>query len=161
MVASFIDFTFIGELALILTAILQVLKSVKGIAGSKIPPLSAPIGVACGVLWYLVSGDLHNSHAFISVDWMNLYRGVSGGFLAAMSSTAGYEVQKNLPLPNILPTASEMRTSYIKEETQKQQLVVEAVQQGLEPEKAKDVLGLPQDTPPPNAELEKVQGDKL
>ena len=154
---SILDALLIGEFSLTITAIMQTLKSKKGIPGSMIPPLSGIVGVALSLLWYAVNGDLRDSSIWLHVDWPNMYRGVVNGVIASVAANTGYVVQKNLPGFNLLPSASELRRAALAEEEDKQNLVVDAVQKGVPPETAKEAIGVDQSDPPPNEQLETLQ----
>jgi len=149
---NFIDMAFVGEVAIATTAVLQLLKSVKGIPGSKIPPLSGPVGALLALLWMLAIGEVYHESAW---DWANIYKAVVCGFIAATVATASYEVQKNIPLPNILPTAEELRAAALKETLVKKEMVESAVDEGVPIEQAKEILDVDADEPP-QTEEEKV-----
>lgn len=149
---TFIDLAFVGQVAIATTACLQILKSIKGIPGSKIPPLSGPVGAVIALLWMFAIGDAHHNGTF---DWANIYKAVMCGIIAATVATASYEVQKNIPLPNLLPTATELRKAAMDEMIEKKELVEDATKEGVDVDTAKEVLGVAEDEPPPTEETDK------
>jgi hypothetical protein len=155
---AILDASLVAEIAGITTSVLQVIKSHPKIRGSFIPYLGGIIGVAIGVLWYIVSGDVIAKGAALGVDWQNIYRGLFNGVAGAVVAQGGYNIQKAIPLPNILPTSTEMDESKLKEEVRKHELVVEATQKGVDPKDAKKAVGLDPESDPPSVEtLEQMQ----
>jgi hypothetical protein len=88
---------------------------------------------------------------------MNAYRAFCNGVVAVTTAAAGYVAQKAAPFPNLLPTTTEINAQKIKDEVTRQEMVVEAVKKGVEPETAKDKVGLDENDPPPTEVLEQIQ----
>ena len=151
---SILDLTLIGELALIVSVVTQAVKSHPKVRGSDIVWWSGPIGIFCALLWYLVVGKLTSGEYIIN--FKELYRATANGIVGAVGASAGYNLQKSLPFPNLLPTATEIDKQNLKEEAVKQTMVVGAVVQGVEPETAKDVVGLDENDPPPETALDAI-----
>lgn len=154
-----VSFEFIALLALVVASVTQISKYHPKITGVVAPYVSVGAGVILSFLWFLVKGDLLSKGAPLGIDWMNAFRAFCNGVVAVTTAAAGYIAQKAAPIPNLLPTATEIDASKIKDEVARQQLVVEAVQKGMEPEDAKETMGLKQDDPPPEDELEQIQPD--
>jgi hypothetical protein len=152
-----LDPALIAEIAGITTAILQSIKSHPKVRGSSIPYLGGFVGVAVGFVWYVVSGDLLSEGGIWGIDWQNSYRGILNGVAGSVVAQGGYNLQKALPIPNLLPSANEMDEKAIQEEVTKQTLVVDAAQSGVDPKKAKEAVGLTHEEPPPVAELKEIQ----
>jgi hypothetical protein len=152
---SILDFTLIGELALVVTVLTQAIKSHPKVRGSDIVWWAGPIGIVVSLLWYLALGKLTSGPHWINP--MECYRAVANGLVGAVGASAGYNVQKMLPIPNILPTVTEIDEQNIKEEVARQEHVVDAVVDGVEPDKAKEVVGLEKNEPPPVENLEEIQ----
>lgn len=148
-----LDLTLIGEMTAIVTTTMQAIKSHPKVKGSVIPYLSGGVGVVCGLGWFLVTGELESPDSILHVDWADTFRGIFNGVAGAVSANAGYNIQKFLPIPNILPTAGEMDAAKIKEELATKELVVEAVKEGIPPEDAKESIGLEPEDPPPTSEV--------
>lgn len=153
---SIFDPSLVGELAALVTTSMQTIKSHHKIKGSIIPWLSGIVGAGAGLGWYLVSGQIDDGNGLLGVDWENIFRGTANGIAGAVAANGAYNIQKFLPIPNVLPTAQELDQSKLKEEVATQQVVVEAVSQGVPPEVAKEAVGLEPDDPPPNEVLEEV-----
>lgn len=110
-----IDWQLVGELTVVIIAIMQLIKSHPATNGSDIPWLSGLVGIVVAVGWFAVHGTIyHNAH----VDWIDLYRAVVMGAVAATFGIAAYNTQKALPIPNILPTSSEMSNQKVAEDVQ-------------------------------------------
>lgn len=152
-----ISFEFIALLALVVTAITQTIKSHPKITGQNTTYVSAFIGVLMSYLWYAAKGDFVNHSAWHNVDWMNIYRAFANGIVATTTAWVGYNAQKAAPIPNLLPTATEINQKRLDEQVEKQQSVVEAVVQGVEPDVAKETVGLKTTDPPPNDVLEAMK----
>lgn len=112
---SILDPILIGELGFVIVAIMQLIKSHPKMRGSDIPWLSGVVGALLSLLWFLVAGDLYHG----AMDWMNLYRSIAIGVVAAVASIIGYNVQKALPTPNILPTSNELTEQKLEEDMTK------------------------------------------
>jgi hypothetical protein len=154
-VPSILDLTLIGELAVLVGVITQALKSHPKVRGSDIVWWVGPIGIIVSLLWYLVVGKLISGPYFFN--FIELFRACANGVVGAVGASVGYNIQKFSPIPNILPTATEIDAQNLKEESRKQQMVVTAVAtSGVKPETAKDVVGLDKNDPPPEAALDAV-----
>lgn len=110
---SILDPVLIGELGFLITAIMQLMKSHPQMKGSSVPWLSGIVGVVACLLWYLSNGELIVTH---SIDWIHLYQGFANGVVSAVASIIGYNVQKALPTPNILPTSQELAEQRLQED---------------------------------------------
>lgn len=154
---AILDVVLIAEFTAIITAGMQAIKSHPKVQGSMIPWLSGVAGLGVGVGWYLVNGELVSSDSFLGVDWADMYRGVFNGVAGAVSANAGYNIQKILPIPNVLPTASEMDAQKLKEEVKTQDMIVDAVEAGVPPDRAKEKIGLDQNDPPPEEQLDAIE----
>src|SRR5687768_15947568 len=151
---SILDLTLVGELALLTSVLTQAIKSHPKVRGSDIVWWSGPIGILAALIWYLVVGKLTSGDYFIN--FKEAYRASANGIVGAIGASAGYNLQKALPFPNLLPTASEIDAQNLKEEATKQTMVVKAVATGVEPDSAKEVVGLDENDPPPDELLEAV-----
>ena len=152
---SILDLTLIGELAMLVAVITQAVKSHPKVRGSDIVWWVGPIGIVTSLLWYLVTGKLFGGPHH--VDFMQVYRACANGLVGAIGASVGYNIQKYAPIPNILPTATEIDAQNLKEETAKQKMVVSAVAEaGVKPDTAKDVVGLDKNDPPPEQVLEEI-----
>lgn len=152
---SILDLTLIGELAVLVGVVTQALKSHPKVRGSDIVWWVGPIGIIVSLLWFLVLGKLF-SGPYV-VDFMELYRAIANGLVGAIGASVGYNIQKLAPIPNVLPTATEIDAQNLKEEAIKQQMVVSAVvTSGVKPDTAKDVVGLDKNDPPPEEVLDAV-----
>lgn len=152
---SILDLTLVGELAILVGVVTQALKSHPKVRGSDIVWWVGPIGVVISLLWYLVVGKLDGGPYHIN--FMELFRAVANGLVGAIGASVGYNIQKFAPIPNILPTATEIDKQNLKEEALKQEMVVAAVAKaGVKPDTAKDVVGLDKNDPPPEAVLEEI-----
>jgi hypothetical protein len=152
-----ISFEFIALLALVVASVTQISKYHPKITGNLAPYVSVFFGLVLSFGWFLVKGDLRSSHAPLHVDWMNAYRAFCNGVVAVTTAAAGYVAQKAAPFPNLLPTTTEINAQKIKDEVTRQEMVVEAVKKGVEPETAKDKVGLDENDPPPTEVLEQIQ----
>ena len=146
--SSILDPTLIAELAAVTTASMQTLKSHPKIKGSMIPWISGVFGASAGVAWYLVSGKIDDGHGFFNVDWANIFRGVFNGVAGSVSANGAFNIQKFLPLPNVLPTAAELDHSALKEEVITTAVVEDAVAKGVDVDTAKEAVGRSPDDPP-------------
>lgn len=146
---NILNFEFVALLALVIASITQIAKYHPRVTGAFAPFITVASGILLAFLWYLVKGDLLAKGAVLGIDWMNVYRAFSNGVVAITTATAGYVAQKAAPIPSLLPSTTEINASNIKEEVAKQELVVAAIEEGLEVEVAKDIVGLGADDPPP------------
>lgn len=144
---SILDATLIGELSLLVAVVTQAIKSHPKVRGSDIVWWTGPIGIAVALLWYLTVGKLISGEYYIN--FKETFRAFANGIVGAVGASAGYNLQKALPFPNILPTASEIDAQNVKEEALKQQVVIGGVISGVKPETAKEVVGLDEQDPPP------------
>lgn len=152
---SILDLTLIGELALLVSVTTQAIKSHPKVRGSDIVWWVGPIGIVTSLLWYLVIGKLIGGKYYI--DFTEAYRAIANGLVGAVGASVGYNIQKLAPIPNVLPTATEIDAQNLKEESIKQQMVVTAVAtSGVKPDTAKDVVGLDKNDPPPESLLDAV-----
>ncbi len=147
---AILDPTLIGEISVIVSSSAQWLKANHKIKGSAIPFLSGIFGAIIGVGWNLVSGDIYDG----AMDWAEVFKGAFNGLAAAVGANGAFNLQKILPIPNVFPTSSEIDTSKMKEQSEATALVVEGVKSGVEPDVAKEIVGLEPSDPPPNVELE-------
>lgn len=154
-----ISFEFIALLALVVASVTQIAKYHPKVTGVLAPYISVLAGLVLSYTWFLVKGDLYNKGGWLHVDWMNVYRAFCNGAVAITTAAAGYVAQKAAPFPNLLPTTTEINQQKIKDEVSRQQLVVEAVKKGVEPDKAKDTVGLSEQDPPPEEKLEEIKPD--
>jgi hypothetical protein len=120
-----IDWTIVGELSFVVLALMQLVKSRTGdksVRGSAIPWLSGIVAVACSLLWFLVNGQLVNIHDihWAGLNWVNVYRAIAMGAIAAVGSIAMYNAQKAMPIPNLLPTTNEMAQQHLAENVSQQ-----------------------------------------
>jgi hypothetical protein len=152
-----VNFEFVALLALVVTAVTQTIKRHPKITGNQIPYLSAMIGIIMSYLWYFTKNDFYSKNAWLHVDWMDIYRAFCNGIVATTTAWIGYQAQKAAPFPNMLPTSTELSTGELKEEVIKHAAVVDAVEQGIDPSKAKKTMGMDQSDPPPNEVLEAIQ----
>lgn len=152
-----LDFEFLALLALLVAAITQTVKRHPKINNNNVTYVSAVVGILMSYLWYAAKGDFASSRAWLGVDWMNVYRAFSNGIVATTTAWIGYNAQKAAPIPNLLPTVEEMDEKRLQHEVTKTHNVVEAVSKGVEPDKAKNLVGLDENDPPPNEELEKIK----
>lgn len=113
---TIVDLVLVGELALFIASLMQILKSHPKMPGSVVPYLSGVLGVVACLLWFTVNGELFRDN---SINWIDLYRGVAIGIVAAVTSIMGYNLQKALPTPNLLPTSSELAQQRMKESVEK------------------------------------------
>lgn len=147
------DTNLIGEMAAAVTTTMQAAKGHPKVRGSAIPLLSVAAGVIFCVCWFLVTGDLDSTIAPLHVEWSNIYKAVFDGVAAAVIANAGFNIQKYLPIPNILPTAQQIDENAMKEAVHKTELVTQGVSQGVSPEDAKKIVGLDPTTDPPSDRL--------
>jgi len=152
-----LDFEVIGTLAVLLISVTQILKYHAKFNAKITPFFTGGLGIVLSLLWYLVNGRLETHHAPLRVDWINLYQACASACVAVTTAAAGFLAQKMAPIPNLLPTSSEINQGKLDSVLQKQQSVVDAVEKGMEPQVAKDIVGLPKDEPPPNEILEEIQ----
>lgn len=152
-----LSFEFMALLAIVITGTVQTAKHSSRVHGSVAPYLSVIVGVVLSYLWFLVSGDLHNKDAHWNIDWQNMYRAFANGIGASTSATIAYQAQKAVPIPNLLPTATEIDESKLKEQVAKQKQIVAAVAEGLDPRTAKETVGLETSDPPPQPVLEEIK----
>lgn len=153
---AILDPVLIAEFAAIIATGMQAVKSHPKVKGSMIPWLSGIAGAGVGLGWYLVSGELKSPDALLHIDWADVYRGVFNGVAGAVTANTGYNIQKILPIPNVLPTASELDQQTLKETVKTQEMVVQAVAEGVPPKDAKEDVGLAPTDPPPLTSLETV-----
>jgi len=151
---SILDLTLIGELAVLVGVVTQALKSHPKVRGSDIVWWVGPIGIVVSLLWYLSIGRLTSGSGYVNFE--ELYRSIANGIVGAIGASVGYNIQKLAPIPNVLPTATEIDAQNLKEEAVKQQMVVGAASAGVKAETAKDVVGLDTNDPPPETILEAV-----
>lgn len=128
---------------------MQAVKAHPKIRGSQIPYISAIVGICIGVGWYLVSGGIDDGSGFLGVDWANIFRGLFNGVAGAVSANGAFNLQKILPIPNILPTSGEMNESALRETVTSVEQVKEAAKEGVPIPDAKDAVGLDENDPPP------------
>lgn len=107
-----VDLVLVGELAMVVTALMQIVKSHPRMPGSAVPYISGIVGVVASLLWFLVNGELYDG----GMDWINLYKSVAVGIVGAVASIMGYNLQKALPTPNLLPTSNELNQQRMKED---------------------------------------------
>ena len=150
-----LDLVLVGEISLITAVVVQSIKSHPKVKGSDIAWWTGPIGIVLCVIWFIALGKLDDG-AFI-INFKELYRAVAIGVVGAVGASIGYNVQKFAPIPNLLPTSNELKESAVREETVRTALVVEASAEGVEPNVAKEAVGLEPHDPPPNVELEAIQ----
>lgn len=156
------DLTLMAEMAGLVTATMQAVKTHPKIRGSSIPRLSAVTGAGAATVWYAVTGDMLDSTSWLGIDWEYVFRGIFTGIGGAVLANGGYNLQKFLPIPNLLPTASELDASALNEQVVKKELVAVAVANGTDPVEAKKAVGLdPVADPPSVAVLEKIQPSEL
>lgn len=107
-----LDLTLIGELALVILATMQLIKSHPRVKGSAIPYLSGVVGVVYALLWFLVNGRIYHD----GIHFGMIYEAVANGVVSAVSAITAYNAQKEIPfVPNLLPTATELDASKAKE----------------------------------------------
>lgn len=145
-----LDPELIAQLAAGITATMQFVKSNARVKGSDIPYLSGIVGAIVGVLYFMVNGDLNGVHSLWGVDWSNAFRGAFNGIIAAVSSNGVYNLQKVLPIPNLLPTAGEMDEHKLKEELAAKARNEVAIAEGVEkpaPSSPPPAVVVPAETP--------------
>jgi len=104
----------VAELAVFITCLMQIIKSHPKVPGSIVPYLSGVVGVVSCLLWFLVNGTFFLGDNIIN--WVSVYQGIAIGVVAAVTSMMGYNLQKVLPVPNLLPTTGELDEQRKKEE---------------------------------------------
>ena len=147
------DTSLIGEMAAAVTTTMQAIKAHPNVKGSAIPLLSVGAGIVFCVCWFLVTGNLDSDIAPLHIEWSNIYKALFDGVAAAVIANAGFNIQKYLPIPNILPTAQEIDDNAMKEAVHKSELVAQGVSQGVPPDDAKKIVGLNPITDPPSDRL--------
>jgi hypothetical protein len=73
------------------------------------------MGVVLAFLWYLVNGDV----LFVDkrlVGWATVYQSFANGIVASVTAIVGYNLQKALPTPNLLPTSTELHHQRMREQ---------------------------------------------
>jgi hypothetical protein len=109
------DMVFVGELALMVACISQIIKSYPKVPGSIMPVVAGVMGVVLAFLWYLVNGDV----LFVDkrlVGWATVYQSFANGIVASVTAIVGYNLQKALPTPNLLPTSTELHHQRMREQ---------------------------------------------
>lgn len=147
------DTSLIGEMAAAVTTTMQAIKAHPKVKGSSIPLVSVLVGIGFCACWFLVSGDLDSSIAPLHIEWSNIYKAIFDGLAAAVIANAGFNIQKYLPFPNILPTAQEIDENAMKEAVSKNELVAQGVSQGVSPDHAKTIVGMSTTQDPPSDRL--------
>ena len=106
---------FVGELALFVACVSQIIKSYPKVPGSIMPVVAGIMGIIAAFLWYLVNGDVFFENGRL-VGWVTVYQSIANGIVASVTAIVGYNIQKALPTPNLLPTSTELKQQRMRED---------------------------------------------
>lgn len=105
---NFIDGGVIAEVAAAVAGVTQWLKNEPRLKHINGQFLAVLIGLVIGLGWFLVQGQFGSELALDKIAWHNVFKATINGVLAGISATGVYNLQKFLPIPNLLPTRSEL-----------------------------------------------------
>lgn len=95
----------IGEMIVAVSAFMQYVKRRKTLRKRDGETLSLTLGVVLCLGWALVLGEIFLA---TGVNWIEVFRAVVNGGIAGISASGLFNIQKFLPIPNLLPTRSEL-----------------------------------------------------
>lgn len=95
-----IDWQMTAQVTLVVTAAMQILKAKSPFNRIDGEYLAAIVGILIAIYFCLVTPGGETTW----VDWM---RCAASGLVAGIAASGAYNVQKALPIPNMLPTRNE------------------------------------------------------
>lgn len=104
---GFLDPALIAELSATVLGVTQAVKNqprLKRIDGELI---AVAAGTLTGVLWFLSRGEIVHDLAWHAVNWQEGFTALVNGLLGGIAASTGFNLQKVLPIPNLLPTRTE------------------------------------------------------
>lgn len=104
---QFLDPSLVGELSAAVLGVTQAIKNKKRLRGVDGELIAVAVGFVVGVCWFIARGDIVDPSAWGGVNWKEMFQGAINGILGGIAASTGFNIQKVLPIPNVLPTRQE------------------------------------------------------
>lgn len=104
---QFLDPSLVAELSAAVLGVTQAIKNKKRLRGIDGEVIAIAVGLCVGVVWFVARGDIIDPSSWGGVNWKEMFQGAINGILGGIAASTGFNIQKYLPVPNVLPTRQE------------------------------------------------------
>lgn len=104
---AFIDPGLVAELSATVLGVTQAIKNRPRLKKLDGEVIAVAVGTLTGLVWFLSRGEIIRGLSWHQVSWSEAFTAAVNGLLGGVAASTGFNLQKVLPVPNLLLTRSE------------------------------------------------------